>query len=489
LARQKSTAGAVRRDSITNLVRGLLVLGHAMQIYPASHKVVERHVQALARVLERCLAGRQEPLRLRLLGASLLVNGRSPQRRPLRVALLARAMRARGLEEILIRPGVQVGEMRSLATLLQSPVRAVAGAAERTAAAARGRTPAIELRFLEPPAPPTPQGALDGSLGGEDGLSPEEILRAQIRAHDSEAAACGALCGLLEGAVDPIEYERRRTLVLGAVQSRALAMNKVRAALCDLLAREDCAMHGNKTAFLLELAARVQDPEIARTAARLPQPPAYEVGNLLRRIEAEAEAHGMLAFLVRDPTPAYVRGLALVAFQRLVHGHAGGFQRWARDNPRALLHEELLRGLLESSGSQAAPVLQDFVLHGPEAIRSRLVEGLAAVGTGAALRVLALGLPYDGSSRDPAVIRALGGFKNPLAVKLLGEVLHRCNTGRYRRAEAEAAVQALAGSPCPEARELLLEIGGRRQAHAASFRGPIRRLAQEALGGASGGAA
>ena len=127
------------------------------------------------------------------------------------------------------------------------------------------------------------------------------------------------------------------------------------------------------------------------------------------------------------------------------------------------------------------PVIKQLLLEGADDERRALVDLLARERTAAALRILALGLPYGAETRDTQLIEALGSFSHPLATRLLKEVIHRCNTERFRADEAAAAIRALLRSSEAGAQDFLREMCTQRRLLFYSYRRSLRRLAERSL--------
>jgi hypothetical protein len=128
------------------------------------------------------------------------------------------------------------------------------------------------------------------------------------------------------------------------------------------------------------------------------------------------------------------------------------------------------------------PIVKEYLAVIGSKERDRLIELLVAEGTEKALRLLVMGVRYAGEVRDPRIILAFGKFKHTLAVGVLREVIHRCNTERYDAEEASSAMRALAETGIDDAMNFLEEVSNsRRFLIMPIFRRSLRDMAQDAL--------
>ena len=115
----------------------------------------------------------------------------------------------------------------------------------------------------------------------------------------------------------------------------------------------------------------------------------------------------------------------------------------------------------------------------PDSHHRRLLDILAENGGDNALRLLVSGLTFDDTPCDRLLLETLGRFGQPLAVGVLGEVVHRSNTQTPEPALARTALAALRRMGTPEARAFLAEVVHGRFAWFYRFRRDLRDLARE----------
>jgi len=372
------------------------------------------------------------------------------------------------------------------------------GFAKSTEGAATGAgAPLAASRVVHVPEAAAPRGALDepreavaydrceirddGPAGaGMFGLASDAIRKA----HDEyrpEGTALLVLAQLLFDASDRPLYETRRQALLEAMESGRFPSHALLAAMRHLRTNAEKLPFGDGNALTRELLGRAGDEETivgflasgdaGRDGAR------GVVANLARRKDALT----MLARLLRAPLPPHAATPVAETFVRIADERPSELGAWAAENERDFLQADVVSLLCARAYAALGPIAKAILTGTSDDARRKLVDLLVQEGTTRALHLLALGLAYGTDARSADLIAAFGKFSDPLAVALLREVIHRCNTTRTRESEARAAVAALRESECEEARAFLREIRDRRHGLLPAYRRSLRQLAAEAL--------
>lgn len=353
-------------------------------------------------------------------------------------------------------------------------------------------------RVVHAPQPPAPHAAFDDEreavaydrceIGGDGpgggGLLPlaNDAIR---KAHDDyrpDRTALLVLAQLLFDASDRAQYDTRRQALLEAMESGRFPAHAHLAAMRQLQAHADGLPFGDGNALTRELLGRAGDEETitgylasgdaGREGAR------GLVANLVRR----KDAFTMLARLLRAPLPPHAATPVAETFVRMADERPSELGAWAVENDQDFLQPEVVSLLCARAYAALGPIAKVILTGTSDDARRKLVELLVQEGTTRALHLLALGLTYGTEARSADLIAAFGKFSDPLAVAVLREVIHRCNTMRTRELEARAAVAALRESECDEARAFLREIRDRRHGLLPAYRRALRALASDALG-------
>lgn len=472
-----------------DFVREFVCFGRVASIYPATHGRVVLQEERLAQLIDELATVAPQGITLKA-GETILVDDEPTSSRA--ADRLASDLRPRGVLAIRMLPGTTTEEVVSLAKCLGTPLHAL-----RKGGGVRALLDAAGLRRIEV--------ELDAALCGDDEIRDQEIVepadeerepedsvedesnaldrdgwRASINGHDSSQNAIRALCNLLPAARSAREYEARRNLLFRAAKRGELDRRKVCKALSELHS-SDVPMPFEKTVSVaLELAAETTDARLIKRAVT-GQLDEYEARSIAIRLTSHPDSFSLLSFLACSELPGGQQRVFGRQLRNAARRSPGRFENWAMAHTAEFLQRRVTRLFVEKASAVVGPVAKHLLLEGTDDDRRMLIDQLVEERTEAALRILALGLPYGSEPRDTYLIEALGSFSHPLANLLLREVVHRCNTERFRPEEAKAAVRALVRSPDIDSREFLHEVCRRRSSFFFSYRRQLRRLAVTGL--------
>jgi hypothetical protein len=153
-----------------------------------------------------------------------------------------------------------------------------------------------------------------------------------------------------------------------------------------------------------------------------------------------------------------------------------------RLNRKAFFKKEVFDALMSHGAELIGPICKEIIAEGPPQDRNHLIERLRQEGTETALRLLVLGMT-QGDECDPELVQALSGFRHPLAVAALREIVHRCNTKAIPAESAEAALQSLHRIGTEESWRFLWEVVQSRCLFLPIYRRDLRILAARTLEG------
>jgi hypothetical protein len=189
----------------------------------------------------------------------------------------------------------------------------------------------------------------------------------------------------------------------------------------------------------------------------------------------------VLARLLTAALPADLRNFLEDQIVDAARTRPEAFAKWAVNSRGLFLRREVFEVLLARAADHLSGAVRALLQDGVEEERSWLMERLVREGTAAALRMLALGLGWGNQPRNPALLSAIGRFRDPLAVALLVEAIHRNNVAGGRGEEAAAAVEALGGMGTESASVELRRIARGRVCGLPLYRASLRRLARRVL--------
>jgi hypothetical protein len=156
---------------------------------------------------------------------------------------------------------------------------------------------------------------------------------------------------------------------------------------------------------------------------------------------------------------------------------------WARRNRDVFFRPEVFEPLFQRAPELLGAICKEILTEGPAAERGALINRLKDEKNETALRLLVLGVPPSDETCDELLLRALSGFRHPLALAALREIVHRSNTRDVRVGEALSAMRALAVTRMEEGHAFLWEVVQKRSCFLPLYRKPLRQFATQLLSG------
>jgi len=308
----------------------------------------------------------------------------------------------------------------------------------------------------------------------------EKLIR-DTRSHDVQRTAAMALTDMVGRATDELEYRIRRDLLCNVVKERRLDVTALRIAQLHLAGELPDWPYESPAALLLELGAIAGDVQLLEGAMGQCDMPRSDARRIAEQLAMRPDAFALLTVLLRAPLPDNIRVPIEDVLVARVKRDQREFRQWATDHPQRFLNRVCFAFLLEHVDYVLGPIVKDLLQAEGDKDRGRVIDMLVENGSEKALRLLVMGMQYAGGKRDDRLILAFGRFKHPLAVSVLREIIHRCNTVHYCREEVSSAVTALAKAGTEDALGFLEEITSKRVGFLPLYRRTIRNVAQEAI--------
>jgi hypothetical protein len=526
--RTAQTRGAGSAHAVCSFLRQLMAFGRVMRIYADGHRRIQENMRQLKTVADELIGARADGVTLEVRTTGLRVEGRSVHQEPALVEAFSEVLRVRGIRMMNLVPGITEEELHLLADLLSKDARELReeGGAEAklsgeshphfslyAAAHKFGRFDVDDLHPEEAdageeeiavqqleellgeqgemPEEPKEEIRLVYTAVGNDELgsrSPElvamaeETLIRQKANHDIDFMAALSLCDMVGRSSDELEYNHRRDLLRSVVSERRLDVAALRIAQLHLTHDLPDWPCEPPTALLLELGASASDTELLKRAMGTCKMTKAEARGIAERIALRPDSFDLLSVLLSASLPVFIRVPLEDVLTATIRHDQRTFRQWALDKPKKFLNGKCFAFLLGNAGFAMGPIVKEYLLSDQTERRERVIDLLVENGSEEALRLLVMGVRYDGDAQDLRLISAFGKFEHPLAVAMLREIVHRCNTiGSSSDEEVESAVNALAQSGSNDAHDFLEEISQMRVGLLPLYRRSIRALAQEAM--------
>ncbi|MHC4932241.1 MAG: hypothetical protein ACYTGV_08640, partial [Planctomycetota bacterium] len=326
---------------------------------------------------------------------------------------------------------------------------------------------------------------LEHRHGSEPAMGREasEKLRAQIERHSHEENSLLILCELMVSADDIDQYERRRGIFLGAFADRRYASGSIARLLryiaIDLpsprFENRDNLVHAvfdstaDEEALVIFLESMTSQPDVARP--------------ILSRLVMRHDPFPLLVRLLRAERLAPFRRVLTDKLLQAARVKQEALILWARRNRELFFRPEIFEPLFQRAPELLGAICKEILTEGPAADRGALINRLKDEQNETALRLLVLGMPPSDETCDELLLRALSGFRHPLAVAALREIVHRSNTRDVRVGEALSAMRALAVTRLEEGHAFLWEVIQKRSCFLPLYRRPLRQFASQLLSG------
>jgi hypothetical protein len=326
---------------------------------------------------------------------------------------------------------------------------------------------------------------LENRHGSEPAVGREaaEALRAQIERHNHEENSLLILCELMVSADDIDQYERRRGIFLGAFADRRYASASIARLLryiaIDLpsprFENRDNLVHAvfdstaDEEALVLFLESMTSQPDVARP--------------ILSRLVMRHDPFPLLVRLLRAERLAPFRRVLTDKLLQAARVKQEALILWARRNRDLFFRQEVFEPLFQKAPELLGAICKEILTEGPAADRGVLINRLKDEKNETALRLLVLGMPPSDETCDELLLRALAGFRHPLAVAALREIVHRSNTSDVRVGEALSAMRALAVTRMEDGHAFLWEVVQKRSCLLPLYRKPLRQFASQLLSG------
>jgi hypothetical protein len=315
-----------------------------------------------------------------------------------------------------------------------------------------------------------------------DAPSATEAVRTHLRRHDFHENSLLILCDLLVSAGTKETYAERRAMFLAAVTDNRYSSASI-ARILGYISSElpplpfedrDSLVQGvfdntaDVEAITLFLVGMTDKPDVFRP--------------ILTRLAKQSDPFPLLVGLLCAPHLEPFRHILRDKLLDAARANQGALRLWARLNRKAFFRKEIFDALMSQGTDLIGPICKEVIAEGPAQDRNHLIERLRQEGTETALRLLVLGMT-QGDECDPELVHALSGFRHPLAVAALREIVHRCNTKAIPASAAEAALQSLHRLGTEESWRFLWEVVQSRCLFLPVYRRDLRVLAARTLEG------
>jgi len=540
-ANQRSAVGG---PAVCSFLRQLMAFGRVMRIYASGHRRIEENMRQLNMVADDLLYGKPDGVEFTVRSTGLRVDGNTVHQEPAVVEAFTEVLRVRGIRIMVLRSGLSAEELNLLADLLSQDARDLRAKGGTDAKLSEELHPHFDLlaaatTFGEggPPEEDRPgliaatgeaaQQHFEQVLGDQsvqipEGLVPDageapaelppepapqevrlvytavdndefgarsphllamaqETLVREARKHDVHRVAAMVLTDMVGKSIDELEYRMRRDLLCNVVKERRLDVTALRIAQLHLAGDLPDWPFESPAALLLELGAIANDLELLEGAMGRCDMPKSDARSVAEQLATRADAFDLLTVLLRAPLPDNIRVPIEDVLVSRIKRDQREFRQWALENLQRFLHRTSFKFLLHEVDFALGPIVKELLQEDGGKDRERVIEMLVENGSEKALRLLVMGMRYAGEVRDSYLIQAFGRFKHPLAVAVLREIVHRCNTVRCSGEEVACAVEALAKAGTDDAFEFLDEIANKRAGFLPLYRRTIRNLAQEAI--------
>jgi len=511
--------------AVASFFRHVMAFGRVMRLYANGHSRVEQSLTELKAIADELLAARAKDLDIVVHSNGLRVDGRPVHHEPAVTEAFTEVLRSRGVRALVLRPGIAKRELFVLANVLGKAARDIVtdggldaslagedhpnfsllaavtafgdgfedGCADEEVPPAEAATRQFEELLGEPgelPPDPTDEHRLVYTACDKEELGTrssnllavaEETLRAEAGRHDAERTAAMVLCDMVGRANDELEYRRRRDLLCEVVRDKRVDPRAMRIAQLHLAGDIEDWPQESPSALLLELAALGVDSQILETAFVRSTMTKAEARRVAEDLAGRPDAFDHFSVLVKAPLPDNIKFPVEDVFVDIVRHRKMAFKQWALANPQRFLCKASFKLLIRKVDFVLGPIVKEYLAVGGSKDRDRLIELLVSEGTEKALRLLVMGVRYAGEVRDPRIILAFGKFKHALAVGVLREVIHRCNSERFDAEEASSAIRALAESGVDDAIDFLEQITRERRFLMPVYRRSLRDMAHDAL--------
>ncbi len=325
---------------------------------------------------------------------------------------------------------------------------------------------------------------IDPTALSAKGALAQDMLMRSMAEHDPATTAFLIHCELLAGATTRPEYEAGCRRIVNAVGNLAYKRDAVATGIA-WLRQKLVPRHGHAAEkFLHGLIPITADPVAAAALlVDLDREDWLEAQQVARLIAMRPDAFVTYTRLLAEPLTPSLKTTIAKSLLQLAEAKPGKWKQHVARASELLLRDGVVETLMDATPKLLCePAL--VALEGAcKQTRARFIAQMVRCRGGAALRLLALGMTYDDSERDAALLTAFGEFDSALAVTLLRESIHRCNAGKYRPREAEAAIAALRRCRSNLAEDFLHAVVETKTLGMSAFRKELRALAAVALKG------
>jgi hypothetical protein len=307
-------------------------------------------------------------------------------------------------------------------------------------------------------------------------------MRDEVTRHCVATSAITIQCELIATSGKRSQYEHRRERLRRTIARHGTPRDVVARSFEELQRVRPEDPYESWSELVQDLAGSIVDPgALALVLAGMEYTQLEEARFLVHEVSERSDAFDMLTSLLEARLPDVIRQLVLRALAQLAGTRTETWLAWCSSNPDTILNPFVFGVLILRCPAVLVPVTKEFLTKGDAKHRLELIRLLVDNGGLRALRLLVFGFNYDDHPSDEALIDALGSFRHSLAVGVLREVVHRCNTGTMRSDEARRAVRALKTMEFDEADEFLEEMAGARTGLLPRYRRELRQLARTAL--------
>jgi hypothetical protein len=272
---------------------------------------------------------------------------------------------------------------------------------------------------------------------------PAEILRSEIvnRVHFRNALV--VICELLLGARNEPEYLSRRQLFVDALSSGDYPTSAIARTLRFVTVDLPSIRFEPREHLVNAAVDGVSDDEALQHFLVSMTEYSHLVHPILQRLATRADPFPLLVRLLRVPLLEAYRATLQRKFREAAGLRYVAFRAWVRANLDDFFDDLVFQPLIKRGTELLGALCKEIFMEGTPRDRQRLVERLSRDGSETALRLLVLGVPFDGTPCSPEVLATLGEFRSPLASGALREIVFRANTGEIHPDEARAALEAL----------------------------------------------
>jgi hypothetical protein len=273
--------------------------------------------------------------------------------------------------------------------------------------------------------------------------APAEFLRSEIANRVHFRNSLVVICELLLDARNEPEYLSRRQLLVDALSSGDYPTSAVARTLRFVTVDLPSIRFEPREHLVNAVVDGVHNDEALQHFLVSMTEYSHLVHPILQRLATRADPFPLLVRLLRVPLLETYRSTLQRKFREAAGLRYVAFRAWVRAHLDDFFDDLVFEPLIKRGTELMGAICKEIFMEGTPRDRQRLVERLSRNGSETALRLLVLGVPFDGTPCSAEVLATLGEFRSPLAGGALREIVFRANTGEIRPEEVRGALEAL----------------------------------------------